>query len=150
MRHRFLIASCIVVAGLAAVTVASGFAQTPAASPLAPPAEVPLLPADAKALLGDWTVAAEGPQGPTTMLLTLKVEEDKVVGEISSTNMGKNPIPSVTKYGDDVVLRYSFDYQGSMISTVVTLTPDGEALKASFDFADGAFVMPGTATRKKP
>ena len=113
------------------------------------PAEVPLRPADAKALLGDWTIVATGPQGAITMLLTLNVQEDKVVGDISSDAMGKNRITSVTKFGDDVVLRYSFDYQGNPVPAVVTLTPAGENLKASFDFADGAFTMPATATRKK-
>jgi hypothetical protein len=127
-------------------------AQSPA--PAAPaPAEVPevaLTAADAATVLGDWTIDASGAQGSATMLLRLKVVDAQVLAEISSDAMGKSTIDRLTKWGESIVLRYSFDYNGSPVSTVVTLTPDGEKLQASFDFADGAYVMPGTATRKDP
>jgi hypothetical protein len=129
---------------VAAVTVAP--AQTAAPAPVP---EVPLTVTDATPLLGDWTIDASGAQGSATMLLTLKVEEGQVVGQISSDAMGASTIRQLTKWGTSIVLRYSFDYNGSPVSTVVTLTPEGEALRASFDFADGAYVMPGTATRRK-
>ncbi len=121
-------------------------AQTPAPAASAPAA---LAPADAKPLLGDWTIAADSPNGPSTWLLTLKVTDEKVVGEVSSDTMPKTPVTDITKRGNAVVLRYSFDYQGTPVATAMTLTPDGEALNVVFDFADGAFTMNGKATRKK-
>jgi hypothetical protein len=150
MRCRFSLVLCLSASTLfVAVTTTRLDA---AAAPVAvqdPVVETPLQPADATALLGDWTIDASGSQGATTVLLTLKVQDDKVVGEVTSANMGEKLPATVTKYGADVVVRYFFDYQGSPVSTVLTLTPDGETLKVSFDFADGAYVMPGTATRKK-
>lgn len=83
------------------------------------------------------------------MALTLKADGDKTVGQISSEVMAPTTITDITKAGDSVFLRYSFDYQGNTVPTVVTLTPSGETLTVSFDFADGAYTMTGTASRKK-
>jgi hypothetical protein len=132
-----------------ACAAASARAGTLPGTSQAQPAETPLLPADAKAVLGDWTIAASGQNGPVTMLLTLKVQDDKVVGDISSDQMPASHVTSVTRAGSAVILRYSFDYQGNGVATVITLTPDGDKLQVTFDFANGAYTMPGTATRKK-
>ncbi len=130
--------------------VGLAYAQSAGAVAQTAPAETPLTPADAKALLGDWAIAADSPQGPVTIFVTLKVEADKVVGEVSAEGMGDNRAAEVMKSGADVLIYYSFAYQGGMISTVLTLTPgSADELKASFDFSNGAMVMPGTATRKK-
>jgi hypothetical protein len=133
---------------------AVGAAQTPAQTP--PPAPTPapaaptaLTPADAAALLGDWTIAAESPNGAASWLLTLKVADAKVVGEISSETTARTSVTDITKRGASVVLRYSFDYQGTPVPTSITLTPAGETLTVVFDFADGAFTMNGKATKKK-
>jgi hypothetical protein len=66
---RTLITSAALVAGL--------LAQAPA----------PLTPADAAPFIGQWTLALEGPNGPGTFQLTVKVEKEKVVGEIASDQM---------------------------------------------------------------
>jgi hypothetical protein len=124
-----------------------GLAQTPAPAQSAAPA--PLKPADAAALVGDWNISATGPNGPATFLLTLKVADQKVVGEISSDAMAKTPITDIVKSGTAVVLNYSFDYQGMAVPSVITLTPDGETLAVVIDFAQGAYTMNGKATRKK-
>jgi hypothetical protein len=58
-------------------------------------------------------------------------------------------ITDITRTGEAVLLRYSFDYEGNQIPTAITLTPAGESLDVVFDFADGAYLMSGTATRKK-
>ena len=128
---------------------AGGFPPLQNGGQAAGPVETPLSLEDAKPVLGEWTIVAQATQGPVTMQLTLSVQDNKVVGEIASESMGKNAITSLSKYGTDIVLRYSFDYQGNPVETVVTLTPAGEELKAVFDFAGGAYTMPGTATRKK-
>jgi hypothetical protein len=145
-----------VALGMLSLTVAvtglssrSLIAAQSAASPAEAPKVAPLTAADAKPLLGDWIIAAESPQGPVTFTLTLKSDAAQTVGTISSDMMAETPISDIAKYGDSVLLRYSFDYQGNPISAVITLTPSGDTMKAVFDFADGAFTMPGTATRKK-
>jgi hypothetical protein len=137
---------------LAIIAVCSAAAVMAAQSP-APAAPTPklvdLTAADAQPLLGDWTIAGDSPQGPVTFTLSLKTEADKPVGTISSDMIPATPISAMAKYGQDVLLRYSFDYQGMPVSAVLTLTPGGDTMKAVFDFADGAFTMPATATRKK-
>jgi len=87
--------------------------------------------------------------GPASFVLTLKVADEKVVGELSSEVLAKTAVTDITKRGNVVVLRYSFDYQGMPIPATVALTPDGETLSVVFDFADGAFTMNGKATKKK-
>ena len=45
-------------------------------------------------------------------------------------------------------MKYSMAIQGQSIPAKITLGPDGDKWKASFEFAGGQFVMDGTATRK--
>jgi hypothetical protein len=118
-------------------------------APAAPAAPVALTADAAKPLLGDWTIVVQGQQGPATINLTLKADAGKAVGEMSSDVMPATTVTDITKAGDVIVLRYSFDYQGNMVPTEVTMKPAGEALDVTFDFAGGAFIMAGTATRKK-
>jgi hypothetical protein len=106
--------------------------------------------ADAAPFLGDWTLDLQGPNGPAAFDLTVKVEKDKVVGEITGGTMATQPIPDVTKADKSLVLSYSFNYEGNPVSAVVSLTPSPEGkIAAQIDFAGGAYVMSGTATKKE-
>jgi hypothetical protein len=126
-------------------------AHAQASAPAATPA-VPALvtPAQAAAFLGDWTIAAEGAQGPVAVALTLKTDEDKVVGELTSEAMGRQTVTDITRTSDGLLLSYSFDYQGMPVPVALTLSASAGAVKASFSFAGGAYEMTGTATKKKP
>ncbi len=124
----------------AAVLVAVGAGRTRAQEPLAA--------ADAAAFLGAWSLGLETPQGSTTMDLQLKDDEGKVKGTIASDMMPEQPITDISKDGDSLVLAYSLDFQGQAIPVKIVLVPEGDSWKASFDFADGQFVMDGTATKK--
>lgn len=55
---------------------------------------------------------------------------------------------SVTKNGNDLTLRWDADMQGQSKSFGLTLTPDGEGLKATLDFGALAQVD-GRATRAR-
>ena len=105
-------------------------------------------PADAAPFLGDWTLTMNGQNGPGVFTLKVKTEADKVSGEISSDQMALTPISDIRKSDKSLVLSYSFDYQGMPVSAVVTLTPVDDKVSASIDFAGGAYVMDGTATKK--
>ena len=107
--------------------------------------------ADAAPFMGDWTLAMQGPNGPATFDLTVKIEKDKVVGEIKNEQMPLQTITDVTKANKSLVLSYSFDYQGNPVPAVVSLTPAAEGGKttAQIDFAGGAYVLTGTATKKE-
>jgi hypothetical protein len=108
-------------------------------------------PADAAPFLGDWTLEMQGPNGPGTFDLTVKVEKEKVGAEIKSEQMPLHAITDVTKSGKSLYLSYSFDYEGNAVSAVVSLTPAAEGGKttAQIDFAGGAYVMTGVATKKE-
>lgn len=106
--------------------------------------------ADAASFLGDWTLEMQGPNGPGTFNLSLKVEDDKVVGEISSDALPTQKLTSVSKADKGLVLNYTFPWEGNPIDAVVSLTPgtDGK-VAAQMDFAGGAYTMTGTATKKE-
>jgi hypothetical protein len=57
-------------------------------------------------------------------------------------------ISDISKDGDKLVLKYTFDFQGQAIPAQITLVPEGDKWKAAFDFAGGQFMVDGTATKK--
>jgi hypothetical protein len=78
------------------------------------------------------------------------VENDKVVGEIKGGEMPLQAITDITKVDKSLVLRYSFDYQGNPVATVLSLMPaEGDKTNVQIDFAGGAYLMSGTATKKE-
>jgi len=126
-------------------------AATAARPPLAAAAQIKeVTAAEAAPFLGDWTLNLQGPNGPGTFAVSLKAEKEKVSGEISSDQLPKNPITSISMAGKSLVLGYSFTWEGNAVEAVVTLTPAEEGkTTAQIDFAGGAYVMTGTATKKE-
>jgi hypothetical protein len=100
--------------------------------------------------IGDWMLAMQGPNGPGTFELSVKVEKEKVTGEISSDEVPKQPIREISMADKSLVLAYSFTWEGNPVEAVVSLTPaaDGK-MTAQIDFAGGAYIMSGTATKKE-
>jgi hypothetical protein len=106
--------------------------------------------ADAEPFLGDWTLALQGPNGPGAFTLSLKVEKEKVSGELLNEMMGTQPIKDISKADKALLLGYSFNWEGNPVDAVVKLTPASEGkMEAQIDFAGGAYVMTGTATKKE-
>ena len=105
---------------------------------------------DAAPFIGDWTLALEGPNGPATFGLAVKAEQEKVSAELVSEAMGAQTITSIAKAEKALVLSYSFTYDGNNVDAAIRLTPasDGK-MAAQIDFAGGAYVMTGTATKKE-
>ena len=121
--------------------------QAPTATP-ATAAQV--TPTDAEPFLGDWTLALQGPNGPGTFDLSVKVENEKVVGDITAETMTTQKFTEISKPEKSLVLRYSFTYEGTPVDAAVFLTPAPEGkMNAQIDFAGGAYVMSGTATKKE-
>jgi hypothetical protein len=135
-----------------ALLVALLMLHSPAASTAIPAQQTssPVSATDAGPFIGDWTLALEGPNGPATMGLAVKAEQDKVSAELSSDAMGTQAITSIAKADKALVLSYSFTYDGNNVDAVIRLTPaaDGKTA-AQIDFAGGAYVMTGTATKKE-
>lgn len=79
----------------------------------------------------------------------MKTEDDKVVGEISSDATAPQKITSIAKTGKGLALNYSFPYEAQMIDAAISLTPGTDGtVAAQIDFAGGAYIMTGTATKK--
>lgn len=107
-------------------------------------------PQQAAPFIGDWTLALQGPNGPGTFAVSLKVEKEKVVGEVSSDQLPKLPVTSISMADKNLVLGYSFTWEGNPVEAVITLTPGTEGKTAAqIDFAGGAYVMTGTAVKKE-
>ena len=106
-------------------------------------------PEDAAKFMGGWALGLETPQGNMTMNLTVKADAGKVAGSITSDLAPEvQAISDVSKAGEALVLKYSMDIQGQVIPAKITLTPAGDKMTVEFDFADGQFTVPGTATKK--
>jgi hypothetical protein len=142
---RTAVVSSVLIAGLLVALPATAVGTAPDAVQAAGQISA----ADAAPFVGNWTLTLEGPNGPATFDLSIKVEQDKVVGEIKSAELPAQPITDITKADKSLLLRYSFDYQGNQVPTVVSLVPAEEGkTKAQIDFAGGAYVMSGTAAKK--
>jgi hypothetical protein len=128
---------------------ASGAALPPAVRMSTAPARTQIAIGDAARFIGEWTLGLNTPQGAMSMNLTLKDQDGKVAGQITS-NAAPQPqdITDISRDGDSLVLKYVFDFNGQSIPAQIKLVPDGDNWKASFDFAGGQFVMEGTAAKK--
>jgi hypothetical protein len=121
------------------------------ASPLTSAAQAPvaLAASDVAPFLGAWELGLDTPQGAMTMNLTLKSDAGKLSGVIVADMMpDPQTITDIKKVGANLVLKYALDFQGQAIPAQITLVPDGAKWKASFDFADGQFLVDGTAAKK--
>lgn len=131
---------------IAALLTPSMAAATPASRPTQAAAQVTA--ADAAPFIGEWTMALEGPNGPAMFDLSVKVENEKVGGEITGGATAAQRFTSITKADQSLFLGYSFDYEGNPVDAVVRLTPADGKMNAQIDFAGGAYVMTGSATKK--
>jgi hypothetical protein len=143
---RTAVVSSVLIAGLLVTLPAATLDAAPGVAQSAGQ----ITPADAAPFVGNWTLTLDGPNGPATFELSVKVEQDKVAGEIKSAELPAQAITDITKADKSLILRYSFDYQGNQVPTVVSLVPAEEGkTKAQIDFAGGAYVMSGTAAKKE-
>jgi hypothetical protein len=117
-------------------------------APLVASAQSSLAVADASKFIGTWAIDMETPQGAFTMNLSLTDKSGRVAGEISADVLPTQEITDISKSGDDLVLKYSSDFQGQAFNVKITMSVQGAKGKVSFDAADGQFVMEGNASKK--
>ena len=94
---------------------------------------------------GTWDLTADGPQGTSTLALTVEQEGTALAGSIA-TDMGSAAIKGEVA---GTALQVSFDLQTSQGTFPITLTGvvDGDAIKGSINYGQGT--APFTGTRKK-
>jgi type 1 glutamine amidotransferase len=140
--RRSSIAALVALALLASSPLIARAAPRQTASP------AQATPADAKPFVGDWTINAESPMGPATLQLSVMEEGGVVRARMKGGEQGESSISDVRAQAQSLVLRYTFDYQGQPIPTVVVLTPQAEStLGADFSMIDGQFEMKGVGRR---
>jgi hypothetical protein len=145
MTRRFVLSSALVVLVSAMPSAAGADARRQAA-----PAPSQITAADAAPFVGECTLALQGPNGPGTFELSVKVDKEKVTGEISSEQLPRQAIRDISLVNRSLSLCYAFTWEGSPVEAVVSLTPaDGGKMTAQIDFAGGAYVMTGTAAKKE-
>lgn len=150
---RYVTLSCavslVLILGVISAGPARLAAQAPAAAGAAAavPAIVPATPANAAAFVGDWTVSTTGANGTSTAALSIKVDAGKLTAAISAEVHPRIVITVLQKEGATLFFSYRFDYQGTDVPVVVSLTPEGEKVTAEFDYAGGAYLATGTATK---
>lgn len=121
-------------------------------SPMMALAQSPALAtAEAAAFVGSWTLTLESPQGAFAQTLVIKDAEGHVAAEISNElQPDAVAITDIAKAGEDLVLKFTGDFQGQPFNATITMTPDGDdKSKVSFDVMDGQFVMEGAGIKAK-
>ena len=101
---------------------------------------------EADAFLGAWTVELQTGQGSIALNLDIRDEGGAVAATITSDVMGDQEASEIPKTGGDLYLKWETEMQGQPVPITLTLTPDGEGLKASLDMA-GMMQMEGTGSR---
>jgi hypothetical protein len=106
-------------------------------------------PEDAKPFLGRWTTTFDSPQGAVTFDIEVHLDTGDPGATVSNGLIGEAAVSDVTKAGESLVLRYVAEVQGMQIPVSISLSPQGEALKADFVFMGGEYAASSVATRKK-
>ena len=140
-----LLVTALLTASPAVAPVSSAGVIVAAQAPAAPT----IAPADLAPFLGDWTLALSGPNGPATMELSVKTEKDKPAADLTSEAMPKQSMTDFSMAAKTLVMGYSFTWEGNAVNAVISMTPAADGpMKAQIDFAGGAYIMTGTATKK--
>jgi len=116
------------------------------AAPSGAAAQSQLPTAEAQQFLGSWNLALQTDMGPFEFGLTLRDAGGRVAAQVRS-ELGNVDVNTLRRSGDNLVLEYAMDAQGQSIPVSMTLRPDGDAMRATMDFAGGLFTANGNATR---
>lgn len=110
-----------------------------------------ITPAEAGAFMGVWTLTLDTPQGTFENELTVKNEDGKVVAVMTNQMQPEGQkITDVSKEGENLVLKFSGNFQGNPFDARITVSPSGDdKASVAFDINGGQFSMSGAATRKK-
>jgi hypothetical protein len=131
-----------------AALLLAALAGLPALAPSHAAAQAALDAAQAAPFLGSWSTTLDSPEGAIPTTVSVADAGGKVALEVEFQGLGPAvPATDVARDGDLLVARFSLNYQGMDLPTVLKLSPDGANLKADWDFADGGFVVVTTATK---
>ena len=109
-----------------------------------------ITPDQAAPFVGNWLVTLS--MGGNDFPLTVSVTADavKVAATVSSGMQPTTNVSGISLAGKSLVLKYVTGMQGTAMSNVMTLTPDGAAMRANLSVMDGQYEMAGTAAKQAP
>jgi hypothetical protein len=106
-------------------------------------------PADVAKFIGTWALSLESPQGSFVMNFALTEKDGKVAGELTSDMAPAQEVTDIKKSGEDLVLKYQGNFQGTAFDAMITMTPSADkACNVVFDINGGQFQMTGTGAKK--
>jgi mono/diheme cytochrome c family protein len=110
----------------------------------------PPTPAQIAPFVGDWLVSIAFMANEATFAVAVKTDGGKVSATVSSAGQPAINVTDVSIVGNRLVLKYMSEAMGTALSTVLTLTPEGPALRANLAVMDGQYEMAGTAVKQAP
>ena len=123
-----------------------GETQAPASSARpAPPSAAQLTP-----FLGDWALSMSMGANEAGFALAIKGDDGKAAATITAEGQPAINVTDISAVGNNLILKYSMSIQGTPISSVLTLTPDGAGLRANMAIMDGQYEMAGSAVKQAP
>jgi mono/diheme cytochrome c family protein len=120
----------------------SGQAATPAA---AKPTAEQLAP-----FVGNWVVTLPIMANQATFGVDVANDAGTPSVVVHADGQPTVKVTDITMAGPSLVLKYVTEAMNTMLSTVLTLTPDGTATRANMSIMDGQYEIPGTARKLKP
>jgi uncharacterized protein len=127
---------------LLALALAAGTVDVTAAT-----AQEPVDAEWAQQFIGTWNLSLETPDGDLPFAVRVAQEGGALQVELASGDEAQ-PIESIRRVGDNLVVSYDLEYQGMPLSAVVTIRRDGDALQTNWSFMDGLYVTDAQATRQ--
>jgi hypothetical protein len=138
-----LVASVVAIFVVVLLTRATaslvGEGQTPVQAPA---------PADVAPFVGDWLVSMSMQAIEVSLAVSVTTDGVKPSAAISSDGQPTINVTDISVVGNRLVLKYMTQAMGTMLSTVLTLTPDGPALRANMAIMDGQYEMSGSGTKQ--
>ncbi|HTK77219.1 MAG TPA: hypothetical protein VL371_18270, partial [Gemmataceae bacterium] len=107
-------------------------------------------PAQVAPFAGDWLVNVAMQAIESTFVLSVKTDGGKVTATIRSETQPTVTVSDLSMAGNSLVLKYTTEYGGNSIPTVMTLTPQGQGLRAQMSMMEGQYEMFGSAARQVP
>ena len=104
---------------------------------------------EARAFIGAWVISMESPRGGTRdQNVTIRDEDGRLAARIEGGRGGGIDVTDITTHGYGLVLRFERNGRRGTIDVVMTLTLDGDMIKATQEFAGGQFSVSGTGKKQ--
>ena len=137
------------VALAAAITLYFGAFSTVALHGTSQPSGSSPSAAQLAPFVGDWVATVGTDAMQSTSLVSVKNNGGKL--SVTVTPEGQAPITAnAAVTGNSLVLRYTLDFGGQPISSVMTLTPQGDVQRVQMAVMDGQYEMAGMAAKQAP